>query len=135
MNTIGSRLRIARENTKLTIPEVSQKSGISTGNLSKLENDVNKPSSDALISLSNIYDVSIDWILKGYNNKTNPSFEKLLILETPDVEVKKILKKLSSLWHKKDRDIQGWIKIQLMRAFPEIAEEIKKDNEKEETSG
>jgi transcriptional regulator with XRE-family HTH domain len=135
MNTIGSRLRIARENTKLTIPEVSQKSGISTGNLSKLENDVNKPSSDALISLSNIYDVSIDWILKGYNNKTNPSFEKLLILETPDVEVKKILEKLSSLWQKEDRDIQGWIKIQLMRAFPEIAEEIKKDNEKEETSG
>jgi transcriptional regulator with XRE-family HTH domain len=123
MDTIGKRLRAAREKAKLTIPEVSEKSNISVGNLSKLENDINKPSANALIALSNIYNISIDWILKGHCNK---NADQLLI---PDQEIMTLFNKLTRLWHEEDQALQGWIKIQLRRAFPEIAAEIKKEKE------
>jgi transcriptional regulator with XRE-family HTH domain len=123
MNTIGKRLHVAREKAKLTIPEVSEKSNISIGNLSKLENDVNKPSANALISLSNIYEVSIDWILKGHcNGESPPATDQMLI---PDKEIMNLFNQLARLWHEADRDLQGWTKIQLKRAFSEIAAELK----------
>jgi transcriptional regulator with XRE-family HTH domain len=127
MNTIGTRLRAARENAKLTIKEVSTLSNISTGNLSKLENNVNKPSSDALISLSNIYNVSIDWILRGHHyEKSSSGVDQLLI---SDPEIMNFMDKISNLWCEADRDLRGWIKVQFRRAFPEIAEEIKEERE------
>jgi transcriptional regulator with XRE-family HTH domain len=125
MDTIGKRLRAARENVKLTIQEVSAKSNISTGNLSKLENDINKPSSDALISLSNIYQVSVDWILKGHCSETSPPGAGQPLIT--DKEIMLFMDKLSNLWREADRDLQGWIKVQLRRNLTEIAEEIKNE--------
>ena len=69
-NTIGERLKAARKNKNLTLKEVEIATGISTGNLSELENDKKQPSSPTLILLKKSYDISIDWLLTGEKNYT-----------------------------------------------------------------
>lgn len=126
MKTIGQRLRAARIKKNLTIPRVSERTKISRGNLSLIENDKNKPSSDTLVLLSELYDVSTDWILKGRDR--DPS----LVKEAPDSyslerkkgELEKFYQLLVQAWEEGDEEIRGWILVQLRRAFPEIAEKI-----------
>jgi transcriptional regulator with XRE-family HTH domain len=62
---IARRLLEARNRTGMTMNEVRQKTGISTGNISCWEHGKYMPGATALISLSNLYNVTIDWILKG----------------------------------------------------------------------
>ena len=63
--TIGSRIKQKRTELGLTQRQVKEKTGISSGNLSEIENGSKLPSSPTLIALSNLLDCSIDWILKG----------------------------------------------------------------------
>ena len=44
---------------------IFEKTGISTGNLSSYRSGRVKPSFDAIVALSNFFDVSTDWLLKG----------------------------------------------------------------------
>jgi transcriptional regulator with XRE-family HTH domain len=62
---IARRLLEARNRTGMTMNEVKQKTGISTGNISCWEHGKYLPGATALIALSNLYNVTIDWILKG----------------------------------------------------------------------
>lgn len=63
--SIGTRIKQRRNDLGLTQTQIKQETGISTGNMSEIENGLKLPSTPALISLSNILDCSIDWILKG----------------------------------------------------------------------
>lgn len=65
MNEIGQRLKELRNIKKLTLQEVSNNTGLSIGNISGIENGKYLPSSQALINLSDMYECSVDWILKG----------------------------------------------------------------------
>lgn len=65
MASIGARIKKARKMRGLTQTDIKNSAGISSGNLSDIENDKSLPSSSALISLSRELDVSIDWILTG----------------------------------------------------------------------
>ena len=65
MDTIGKRIRYARKIRNLSLTEVKEKTGISTGNLSELENDKFAPSANSLIAFKQLLNVSIDWILTG----------------------------------------------------------------------
>lgn len=78
METIGTRLRQQREKKNLTMNQVQELTGISKGNLSGMENDKNKPSVSALLSLSQILDCSIDWLLTGSTpvSKSEPESTK-----------------------------------------------------------
>lgn len=49
----------------MTQIDIQKATGISSGNLSDIENDKSMPSAAALISLSRELEVSIDWILTG----------------------------------------------------------------------
>jgi len=124
MNTIGERLRAARTEKKMTIPRVSERTKISRGNLSLIENDKNKPSSDTLVLLSELYEVSTDWILKG----RHPSLAKESGGSYSSARRKKELQEFNKLllqaWEEGDKETRGWILVQLRRAFPEIAEKI-----------
>jgi transcriptional regulator with XRE-family HTH domain len=62
---IANRLLKARESAGLSLKDVNQKTGISTGNISCWENGKYLPGANALVSLSKLYNVTIDWILKG----------------------------------------------------------------------
>lgn len=141
LETIGSRLRRARATKELTIPEVSDKTGISRGNLSHLENDKGKPSSEALIQLSALYGVTTDWILKGgsfsyakfddtgvrekkgvYQFKAPPGQT-----EPPSQELMGFINSIFETWGQGDAVTRGWIVGQLRKAFPEMAEMLRKE--------
>lgn len=132
--TIGTRLRRARLAKDLSIPDVSAKTGISRGNLSTLETDKSKPSADALIVLSDLYEVTSDWILKGQNahfpssikEKRGDDYCANTLPLVPSKELLSFFESLSQEWKDGDGETRGWIIVQLRKAFPDIAEKIKK---------
>ena len=65
LDTLGKRLYYLRQSCNKTLQEVSDSSHISRSNLGKYEKDIVKPTADAIISLSNFYRISADWILIG----------------------------------------------------------------------
>ena len=62
---IGKRIKQRRKELGLTQVQIHTETGISSGNLSLIENGKTLPSSSALIQLSNLLQCSIDYILKG----------------------------------------------------------------------
>jgi transcriptional regulator with XRE-family HTH domain len=65
VSTIGQRIRTARKSKKLSLIEVRDLTGLSTGNLSDLENDKFAPSANTLMLLKKVLEVNIDWMLTG----------------------------------------------------------------------
>ena len=63
--TIGNRILKRRKELGLKQVQIQRLTGISTGNLSDIENGKKLPSAPTLISLSKILDCSADWILTG----------------------------------------------------------------------
>lgn len=64
-NLIGQRIKERRKELKITQTQIQQKTSISSGNLSCIENGKYLPSSIALMELSQILNCSVDWILTG----------------------------------------------------------------------
>ena len=62
---IGERIAARRKELGITGSQIKEKTGISTGNLSGIENGASLPSASALISLSKILNCTTDWILTG----------------------------------------------------------------------
>jgi transcriptional regulator with XRE-family HTH domain len=65
MQTIGGRIRDLRRKKGVTITEIARETAIPKSNISSFENDRSKPSVDALVRLSDYFDVPADWILRG----------------------------------------------------------------------
>ena len=72
--SIGTRIKQRRKELGLTQVQIKQITGISSGNMSEIENGNKLPSTPALISLSAILDCSIDWMLKGETPKSKNDF-------------------------------------------------------------
>ncbi|MBU5676333.1 helix-turn-helix domain-containing protein [Alkaliphilus sp. MSJ-5] len=77
MDTIGKRIRFARKANNLTLIDINKITGLSTGNLSELENDKFLPSANALIQFKKIFNISIDWILTGEEPDPNLSLQSI----------------------------------------------------------
>ncbi len=71
MKNLGYRLKKARNEKRLTQMEVAKIIGISHGTLSGYEREYRDPDTETLSKLSNLYDVSLDWLLTGEENKDN----------------------------------------------------------------
>ncbi len=65
MNTIGTRIKERRKNLGFTQLNIKELTGISSGNMSDIENGKCLPTASALIKLSKTLNCSIDWILTG----------------------------------------------------------------------
>lgn len=63
MATLGDRLRRARDRKGLKQKEVNERTGISDKSLSRYENNASEPDAESLVKLSNLYEVSLDWLL------------------------------------------------------------------------
>jgi len=113
LDTIGKRIRYARKIKKLSLTDVKNMTGMSTGNLSELENDKFSPSSNALIAFRQLFNVSIDWILTGEPPMVPSSGET--VNESSGVylsdEEKKFIESYRELDKENKRDIQGFIQI------------------------
>lgn len=64
-SSIGIRIKERRKALKITGAQIKERTGISTGNLSDIENGKCLPSAVALIQLSQILNCSTDYILLG----------------------------------------------------------------------
>ena len=63
--SIGSRLKLLREQKGLSQQGVADQTGVSRSNISKIESDTISPSADAVIALCNFFNVSTDYLLLG----------------------------------------------------------------------
>lgn len=63
--SIGCRIKARRKELKLTQTDIKQSVGISSGNMSDMENGKVMPTAWNLLRLSEILKCSIDWILTG----------------------------------------------------------------------
>ncbi len=82
---IGTLIRRARKDRKLTLKVVAEKALISEGFLSQVENDVNSPSVDTLVRICNALGIDVGDLLTQANQQ-----EKIIIVrksEWDDIEM------------------------------------------------
>lgn len=65
MSTLGERLRIAREKKGYSQTEVYRRTNINNKTLSRYEKDGSEPDKDTLITLANLYEVKVEWLVTG----------------------------------------------------------------------
>ena len=95
-DTVGSRIRAKRQQQSLTHEKLAEKLDVSTQFIYQVEHDVRMPSVANLIKLSDILDVSIDFLLKGREIKKGDELE-LLLSELPQNERDLLYKSLTSI--------------------------------------
>lgn len=72
---IGYRLKLLREQSGHTQEEIAQKLGINRSSLTRYENGERVPKANELISLSKLYNTTIDYILTGSKIKEHNMLE------------------------------------------------------------
>lgn len=88
METLGSRLKEARDKKHLTQVQVAEKLGISNGTLSGYERNYRDPDTSTLANLARLYGVSTDYLSMGSGkegsstNESENDKEDRIILET-----------------------------------------------------
>lgn len=65
METVGRRIRKLREQKKLTLDQLSAKTGISKGFLSDAENGNRNISSQNMLKVANALEASLEYLLRG----------------------------------------------------------------------
>lgn len=123
--TIGERIKKRRLEMGLTQKDIYIKTGISTGNLSRIESGGVLPSASTLIAFSEILNCSTDWILTGkeFENQIityTSSEERVLNLykQLPDEEQEEIISILE-------------IKIRKLKGAKKKLEKLSNSNQKE----
>ena len=76
MESIGERIKKLRKEKGITQTTVKEKTGISSGNMSDIENGKSLPSAYALIGLSRLFECTTDYILFGDSQITEIEISK-----------------------------------------------------------
>lgn len=80
MNTLGQRIKKARENAGLMQSELAAKIGVkSSGVISNWETDKSKPDADKIVLLCNVLGVSCSYLLDYYGSEELSSREQRLV--------------------------------------------------------
>ena len=82
-NMIGSRLKERRKELGITISQIHDQTGISTGVLSAWERSEKLPSAPSLVKLSEVFQCSVDWILFGEQRFQSSLNSEINILHPP----------------------------------------------------
>lgn len=82
-NMIGSRLKERRKELGITISQIHDQTGISTGVLSAWERSEKLPSAPSLVKLSEVLQCSVDWILFGEQRFQSSLNSEINILHPP----------------------------------------------------
>lgn len=72
---LGQRIKILRENAKLTQIELAKILRINNSTLSQYESGARVPSDDIKIAIANHFGVSLDYLLRGEENVSNSETE------------------------------------------------------------
>lgn len=92
MNSVGERLRIARDRAGLSLGQVHQYEGIQKGHLSEMERGLKMPTAETIMRLARRYRVSADYLL-GLTDDPSPASERKL--PAFGVELLEIARRLS----------------------------------------
>ncbi|GLC87524.1 helix-turn-helix domain-containing protein [Lysinibacillus piscis] len=88
MDTIGSRIRFLRGEASISQAKLGKQIGVSAGNVGEWEAGRSKPGADALIALSDFFNVTADWILTGKEYpKLNTQILEQLITNADDLVI------------------------------------------------
>ncbi|MFC5407300.1 transcriptional repressor LexA [Cohnella soli] len=71
MHEINRKIRELRRSRQLTVSKMAELIGVSPGNISDWESDKKKstPSAKALVAISDTFQVSLDWLMKGESSE------------------------------------------------------------------
>lgn len=69
MRTLGSRIRIAREQKDLSQQEFARQLHVTRGAISQWENDAVRPSHHNLVELARILHASVEWLMTGIDTE------------------------------------------------------------------
>ena len=94
---IGSKLKEARMRTEYTQEQVSDAIGVSRQTISNWENEKSYPDIVSVIKMSDLYDVSLDYLLKGKETKPMLSYMDYLEESTNMVKSKQKLTKMMQI--------------------------------------
>lgn len=70
MASVGDRIRDIREARRMTQDQLAERSGISKGFLSDVENNKRNVSSDNLLRVANVLGASLDYLLRGASSES-----------------------------------------------------------------
>ena len=90
MNEFAKLLYELRKNKHLTQAELAEKIGVSNKTISKWENGETYPETTQLIAISNLFEITIDELLKGKIKEKNLEPPKVV----EDIEFQKLDKKI-----------------------------------------
>lgn len=116
LDTLGKRLFYLRQSSNKTLQDVSDACKVSRSNLGKYEKDVVKPSAEAIVVLSDFYEVSTDWLLKGIEAKSKIQEETKSIF---DQDTKDMLEAVKLMMSDPDPEKRIWAKVQFRKDFAE----------------
>jgi len=66
---LGRAIKRRREETKMSLRDLADKTGVSASTLSRIENGTGKPDADNIARLTNWLDMPIDRVMKGKSAK------------------------------------------------------------------
>jgi transcriptional regulator with XRE-family HTH domain len=116
LDTLGKRLFYLRQSSKKTLQDVSDACKVSRSNLGKYEKDVVKPSAEAIVVLSDFYEVSTDWLLKGIEAKSKIQEENAVVF---DQDTKDMIEAVKLMMSDSDPEKRIWAKVQFRKEFAE----------------
>ncbi len=128
---VGKRLKGVRNTLRLTLEEISKKTGLSKSGISYMEVGNKKPSSVYMYELSKRFNVNINWILTGTGTMFKPDVELNLNFGEDNEIIKELIFYISNI-HFARHDI-----LRYFHKFKEDNENIVKEatakrNEKEQ---
>ncbi|MBQ7295796.1 MAG: helix-turn-helix domain-containing protein [Clostridia bacterium] len=88
MNSLGERLYELRTKNEMSQGDLAEKLDVSRQTISKWENNMSIPELDKIISLSNLFGVSVDYIVKGEGDTSviSPQFSEIAYENTKEPE-------------------------------------------------
>lgn len=117
---VGGELRRLRKNSRLTLVEIGEKTGLSVSFLSDIERGRTKPSLDTLEKLAAVYQVNVNDILKGAETSTAlveraypPGFEDFLahVGDTLDDETQDLVLRVENRASRRAHTKEDWLQI------------------------
>jgi transcriptional regulator with XRE-family HTH domain len=91
--TIAERIRVTRQQQKLSQTELAERAGINKKSLSRYELDNSIPPADALKAIADVLGVSADYLLSGdqVQIKDRELFKKFEVIQNIDDETKAVV--------------------------------------------
>lgn len=72
MDTVGQRIRKLREEKKITLDQMSERTGISKGFLSDAETNNRNLSSQNMLKIANVLNASLEYLMRGAEDAKAP---------------------------------------------------------------